>query len=239
MVLSSSDFMSVPISVLELKLLASSNSEVSRLSSVVFGFTFGSVNTLPFSSLIKSFWSAHLDYCIPLYCKPCIAVSVTWSVLIVSRPVLPSSAGILSGPLWGLSGLVRSLMSFGLPRAKVLFLKVALSESSCVFGLSVSCGASGSLSVSIIAIRFGFVGDFVNWPSSPLGPFPLMFSTPLLFSCTNSVLGLRIIFLCFSFPLGVVTVCLVPDIAVWGLSKYALSNLNRSCFSLKIEKGSY
>ena len=76
---------------------------------------------------------------------------------------MPSNDGILSGSLWGESGLVRSLMSFGLPRPKALFLKVALSEGSGVLGLSVYIGGgTGSLPVSIIANRFGFDGDFVN-----------------------------------------------------------------------------
>ena len=218
-IFSSSAFMSISISVLELKLLANSNSEVSWMSSVVFEFLLGSVHTLPFSSLMKRSWSAHLPSCMAW----CISVYVMWSVLIVSGPVLISSAGILSGQLWGESELVSSRMSFCLPRLNVVFSKVALSESSGFLVLSVSIGsASGSLFVSIIAIRFGLDGDFVNRPSGSLGRFPL-----LLFSCTKSDMGLLMFFLCIIVPLGVVTVCLVPDIAIWGFSEYALSNLDR------------
>ena len=60
-VFSCSFFMSVSISVLELRLLAKSNSEFSRLSpSIMFKFVLLSVSILLFSSRIKNSCSAHL-----------------------------------------------------------------------------------------------------------------------------------------------------------------------------------
>ena len=141
--------------------------------------------------------------------------------------MLSSNAGIFPGVSRGELVLVRSLVIFGLPLPKLLLFSVVLSEGSGVLWLLVSiCGASasGSLSESIMTVRLCFDGDFVDRPSGSLGPFPL-----LLFSCSKSM-GLLIFFLWIIFPFGVVTVCLVPDIANCGLSVYALSNLDRLYF---------
>ena len=74
-------------------------------------------------------------------------------------------------------------------------------------------GVSDSLSDVIIYTFFCFDGDFVNRPSGPLGPIPLL----LLQSWSKSVKGLLIHFLCFILPFGVVTVCFVPDFGIFGL----------------------
>ena len=141
--------------------------------------------------------------------------------------MLSSNAGYFPGVSRGEPGLVRSLVIFGLPLPKVLLFSVVLSEGSGVLGHSVSiCGASASVSLSesSMTVRLCFDGDFVNRPSGPLGPFPL-----LLYSCSKSM-GLLIFFRWIIFPFSVVTVCLVPDIANFGLSVYALSNLDRLYF---------
>ena len=137
----------------------------------------------------------------------------------VSGPKLPSD--FFAGVSRGEPGSERfSSVTFGLPRPKEPGLMVTLSECSGVLGLSNSIGgASGSLSESMIAARLCFGSDFVNQPSGPLGPFPL-----LQCSWLKSVMGLLMFFLFNVFPFGVVTVCSVPDMVNCGLSEYALSN---------------
>ena len=102
--------------------------------------------------------------------------------------------GVLVG-VCGEFGLVRSLISFGLPRPNVLF-GVVLSRGSGVFGLSVSIiGVSDPLSDAITIARFCLDGDLINRPSGPLGPIP-----PLLCSWLKSEIGLLTIFICNTFP---------------------------------------
>ena len=62
--------------------------------------------------------------------------------------------------------------------------------------------------------------DFINRPSGPRRPVPL-----LLGSCVSSEIGLLINFLCKTLLSAVVTVWLVPDTAIWILAE------NLSCVS--------
>ena len=158
-----------------------------------------------------------------------ISVSLMYAVVIVGGPVLFTSPG---EPWWGLE-FCRSLFNFsGLPRLNVLFFTVALSNWSSAVGLFLSgSGVSGSLSDSFMYTFFCFDSDFVKRPSGPLGPVPLL----LLHSWSKSVIGLLRHFLCIILPFGVVTVCFVPDIAIFGLSVYALSNFDFSVFFLEKE----
>ena len=149
--------------------------------------------------------------------------------------MLPS-AGSFPGVSRGEPGLVWSPVVFGLPLPKILLFSVVLVVGSGVLGVFVSiCGASASdsLSESIMTARFCFNGDFVKRPSGPLGPVPL-----LLYSCLK-LIGLLMFFLWIILPFGVLTVWLVPDIAICGLSVCALSNFDRWCFFKKIEKDGY
>ena len=143
--------------------------------------------------------------------------------MIVSGPMLLPCVVLLSGLVWGELVLVRSLISLGLPRPiEPLFVTVVFGDS-CVFGLVRSInGVSRSSAESITIARLCLDGDLINRPSVPRGPVPL-----LLASCLNVSMGLLISFLCITLPLGIVTVCFVPDIANCGLSEYALSNLFR------------
>ena len=206
-------FSSLSISVLELKLLAKSRSEFSKLSSKVFWLEL-LISTLPFSSLRKSSWSAFL---VSVMARS-ISVSVIFAVTMVSGPVVVVACGEF--------GVVRSRTNFGLPLPIVPVLIVVLGCASGVFGLVVSInGVSDSLSDSITVVRLCLDGDVINRPSGPRGPIPLLFCSWLKLE-----MGLLIIFLCRILPFGVVMVCLVPDTANCGLSEYALSNLLRWCF---------
>ena len=92
----------------------------------------------------------------------------------------------------------------------------------CCWLLLSGGGVSGSLSDSILYVFLSLDGDFVNRPSGPLGPVPLL----LLQSWLKSLKELLIHFLSIILPFGVVTVCFVPDTAIIGLSVKALSNLD-------------
>ena len=146
------------------------------------------------------------------------SVSVKFVAVIVSGPCAVVACGEFE--------LVRSRTSFCLPRPIVLYMSVVLSGSFGVFGLSVSInGVSDSLSDSITIARVCLDGDLINRPSGTRGPIPLLFC-----SWVKSEKGLLIIFLWRIHPVGVVTVCFLPDIANCGLSELALSNLLRWCF---------
>ena len=121
------------------------------------------------------------------------------------------------------------MISFGLPRPNVLFLRVLLSRGSGVFGLSVSIdGVSDPLSDSITIARFCLNGDLINRPSGPRGPITLLFC-----SLVKSEKGLLVIFLCNTLTLRVITIWFVSDIAKLNLWEYALSNSFRWCFFSK------
>ena len=176
-VFSSSVIISASISVLELKLLANSRSDVSKL---FLRFVLELMGTLPFSSLIKVpvRLSSRLGW-------PCEFLPVMCPVFMVSGTML-SSAGTFPGVSRGEPGLVWSPVVFGLPLPKVLLFSVALVVGSGVLGLSVSiCGASASdsFSDSIMTARFCFNGDFVKRPSGPLGPVPLLLYSFLKVIC--------------------------------------------------------
>ena len=143
--------MSASNSVLELRLLARSKSEVSKIfSSPVLGNEVRFSNTLPFLTLIKSSSFACLASSIALS----IYVTVILAVVIVSGPVLLC---VFPGEFWGEFELSRSLISFCLPRLNVLFLTVVLSICSGVIGLLRSGGGvSGSLFDSIMYTFFLF-----------------------------------------------------------------------------------
>ena len=129
--------------------------------------------------------------------------------------VLPGIGGVLVS-VCGEFRLVRSLISFGLPRPYVLFFRVVLSRGSGVFGLSVSINdITDPLFDSITIARFCLDGDLINRPSGPRSLIP-----KLLCSWLKSERGLLIIFLCNTLPVGFVTVWFVPDIAICGLNMH-------------------
>ena len=199
--------MSASSSVLELSLLARSSSEFSKLfSSPVLGNEVRFLNTSPLPFLIKKLFvclSSVLNSTVDL--RVC-HVSGCYS----KRTVLLA----FPGEFWWELEQCRSPISFGLPRPNVLFFTVALSASSGTVGLLLSVGGvSGSLPDSILYTSFCFDGDFVNRKCGPLGAVPL-----LLQSWSKSVIGLLIQFLCIIIPFGVVTVCFVPETAIFGLS---------------------
>ena len=136
----------------------------------------------------------------------------------VSGPVLLIPPG---GDWWGLELFRFRTDITGLPLPYVPFFTVALSDWSVVIGLLVS---GGGVSVSdLITYAVFFDGDLVNRPSGPLGPVPLLL---LLQSWLKSQMGLLMDFLCIILPFGVVTVWFVSEIAIFGLSVYALSNFD-------------
>ena len=204
----SSCWISASNSVLELRLLARFSSEFSKLfSSPALGNEVRLLNTLPSSSLMKSYSFACLASSIAL----AISVSVMLAVDIVSGPMLFA----FPGELWGELELRRSLINIGHPRPNVLFFTVAMFGWSSAVGLLLyGGGVSGSLSDSNMYTFFCFDVDFVNWPSGHFGPVPLL----LLQSWSKSVPGLLVHFLCNILPFGVFTVCFGPNFAIFGLS---------------------
>ena len=161
-------FSSVSISVLELKLLAKSSSEFSRLSSNELGCGLSSVNTLPFSSRIKTSWSALLASSM----TRSTSVSVMFVVTIVSGPMLFPCVGSLSGLVCGEFGLVRSLINLGLPLPiEPNFVTVVFGDSG-VFGFTRSINGASESSSELITIArlFGWWSDkpavWSAWSSS-------------------------------------------------------------------------
>ena len=83
-------------------------------------------------------------------------------------------------------------------------------------------GDSGSVSSDSLfgSCMLKVRGDFVNRPSGPRGPVPLLFG-----SCISET-GLLMFFLCIILLSAVVTVWFVPDIANWVFSEQALPNFS-------------
>ena len=104
-----------------------------------------------------------------------------------------------------------------------------VSSVICAVSIRSVVGLLLSESLSDSGSRVSF-DDFVNRPSGPRSPVPLLFG-----SCANSEIGLLMCFLCSILYSAVVTVCFVPDITVCSLSENALSNFSLFVFFKKLE----